>query len=125
MTEPVPIPDVEPAVTGPELTAALGVATPDAELVSWAELAASAVNAEAFAFLGWPPDHEPGPGAGAGIHALLLVAGVELVKRRDAPFGVTGFADAGGAAIRLSRDPLESVRPALARWRYGGVVIGG
>jgi hypothetical protein len=42
---------------------------------------------------------------------------VEAYKRREAPFGVTGFADLEGAAVRVARDSLEGVKPGLARWR--------
>ena len=48
-------------------------------------------------------------------------AGVEAYKRREAVFGLTGFADLQGAAIRISRDYLEAIAPQIARYATFGI----
>jgi len=48
-------------------------------------------------------------------------AGVEAYKRREAVFGLTGYVDLQGAAIRLARDYLEGVAPLIARYATVGI----
>jgi hypothetical protein len=47
------------------------------------------------------------------------MAGGEAYKRREAPFGVTGYNDMEGNAIRLARDYLEGVKPVIDRYGNG------
>jgi hypothetical protein len=56
------------------------------------------------------------PGASAELTMALRFAAAEGWKRREAPFAVLPYADLSGAAVRLSRDYLESIRPILQRW---------
>lgn len=83
----------------------------------WAQLCADAVNAGFDARL-----------AGAvvtGLEAELIwsamSAGVESYKRREATFGLTGYVDLQGAAIRIARDYLEAAAPILARYATVGL----
>ena len=49
------------------------------------------------------------------------MAGVEAYKRREAVFGITGYVDLQGAAIRVARDYLEAQRPILDRYATPGL----
>lgn len=44
----------------------------------------------------------------------VIECGSELFARRAAPSGVTQYADATGAPVRLSRDPMTGARAILA-----------
>lgn len=55
------------------------------------------------------------------LTAAARLAGVESFKRREAVFGVTGYVDLQGAAIRVSRDWLEAVAPIIARYATVGI----
>ena len=57
------------------------------------------------------------------IKPAAELAGVELYKRREAPFGTTSYADAYGQAIRLSRDYLHPILPTLRRWHSTAGVV--
>lgn len=46
--------------------------------------------------------------------------GSELFARKDAPSGITSFADGMPSPVRLARDPMTSVYPILRRF-VGGV----
>lgn len=50
-----------------------------------------------------------------------LTAGVEAYKRREAVFGITGYVDMQGAALRVARDYLEAVAPIVARYATVGI----
>jgi len=49
------------------------------------------------------------------------MAGVEAYKRREAVFGLTGYVDLAGAAIRVARDYLEAQAPIIARYATLGL----
>lgn len=103
-------------VTSEEILAAVGVELPTAGEAEWAAVCADAINAgfdralEGSAVTGTEPE----------IIAQARRAGSELYKSREAPYGVTGFADLSGTAIRLARDPLESSWPVLRRYAAPG-----
>jgi hypothetical protein len=108
-------------VTGPAILAHWNVRVPAAEDSTWAELCAAAVNAGmarrlADAELVIPID----PALYAELHYAAIVAGAEAYKRREAAFGVTGYSDLQGIAIRVARDYLESVSPIIARYATFG-----
>jgi hypothetical protein len=48
-------------------------------------------------------------------------AGAEAYKRREAVYGLTGYVDLQGAAIRVARDYLEAIGPQLARYATRGI----
>lgn len=47
--------------------------------------------------------------------------GVESYKRREAVFGLTGYVDLQGAAVRVARDYLEAAAPIIARYATFGL----
>ena len=111
-------------VTGDEILIASGAyqdpsaATP--AVVEWSALVADAVNGGFdYRLMGavWvnPPALPP------ELVAHARIAGVELYKRREATFGLTGYVDLQGAAIRLARDYLEGVAPIIARYATVGI----
>lgn len=108
-------------VTGPAILAHWNVRVPSPEDSTWAELCASAVNAGIArrlddALLVTPID----PALYAELHYAGLIAGAEAYKRREAAFGVTGYSDLQGIAIRVARDYLEGVSPLIARYASFG-----
>ena len=83
----------------------------------WAALCADAVNGgidhalDGALMVGTEPE----------ILWLARSAGIEAYKRREATFGLTGYVDLQGAAIRVARDYLEAQRPILARYATFGL----
>ena len=57
----------------------------------------------------------------AELAGRALGAGVERYKRREATFGLTGYVDLQGAAIRVARDYLEAIAPIIARYATVGI----
>lgn len=105
-------------VTAEAILEAAGVgASPSPADSEWAGVAASAINAgydkalEGAAILGTEPE----------LLASARLGGVEVYKRREATFGLTGYVDLQGAAIRIARDWLEAQRPILARYATFGL----
>jgi hypothetical protein len=90
---------------------------------AWAEACAAAVNeglnrrleGAVFVILD-PPGTPP-----AELVLAARFAGTEAYKRREAAFGLTGFVDLQGAAIRVARDYLEAVAPIVARYATVGI----
>jgi hypothetical protein len=109
-------------VTGAEILTHLHVSIPAPEDVTWAEVCAGAVNGGIGVRLVDAPFIEPPPpDLYAEIHYAAIVAGSEAYKRREAAFGITGYADLQGIAIRVARDYLDSVAPILARYATVGI----
>jgi hypothetical protein len=112
-------------VTGPAILAHWNVRVPTPEDSEWAALCASAVNAGIDRRL-WdaalvnPLSDPPDVTLYAELHYAALIAGAEAYKRREAAFGVTGYSDLQGIAIRVARDYLESVSPIIARYATFG-----
>jgi hypothetical protein len=109
-------------LTGTEILEQLRVTVPSPEDRTWADVCAAAVNAGissrlADAALVNPPP----PELYAELRWAALTAGTEAYKRREAIFGLTGFVDMAGAAVRVSRDYLESVAPIIARYATVGL----
>lgn len=102
--------------TGPELLAFVGIDSPSTGESTWADAIADAVNAGVDRHLNGatvPPEGVP------EVEAAATMAGAEGFRRRTAPFGVTGYSDLAGVAIRVARDYLEGVKPLLDRWSAG------
>jgi CMP-N-acetylneuraminic acid synthetase len=91
--------------------------SPSPDDQEFAELCASAVNAGIDSILEDALVDEDEP----EIVWLASMAGVEAYKRREAVFGITGYVDLQGAAIRVARDYLEAQRPILARYATPGL----
>jgi hypothetical protein len=116
-------------VTGAAILAHAGIVAPTAPETTLAGEIAGDINAAITTYLDWPDgtgedrygDPIPARAATADELAELVIiarfAAAEDWSRRAAPFGVTGYSDATGAAIRVARDPLEAVRPRLERYR--------
>ena len=96
-----------------------GSSSPSADDVEWSERCADAVNAGldarlVGALLVMPP-------APPELVVVAELAGVEAYKRREAVFGVTGYVDLQGAAIRVARDYLDAYAPIIARYATTGL----
>lgn len=129
-----------PLVTPEELLTWSGVRNPTPVDQEWAERACAAVIDAVYAYLdrgglpsdtGFtvdrdvldsPPNLEGSTWADdqPELIAAARMAASELYRRRDAPFGSTGYVDpTSGQLFRLARDYLEGVKPVL--WRYRDV----
>jgi hypothetical protein len=95
--------------------------SPDDE--EFAELCAGAVNAAIDSVLADALAVNPPLVVGTEPEILWLasMAGIEAYKRREAVFGITGYVDLQGAAIRVARDYIEAQRPILARYATVGI----
>jgi hypothetical protein len=117
--------------TGTGILAAVGVTSPTAEDSAWSEACAAAVNAgidvrmrgtpAAAPPIEPPPPLELDPAAYPELTYAATIAGAEAYKRREAVYGLTGYVDLEGAAIRVARDYLEGVAPIIARHATVGI----
>lgn len=105
-------------VDGAAILADAGVAAPTADDTQWAELCAAAVSGGMDSRLEGAVLTDPPP---VELQWSALRAGVEAYKRREATFGITGYADLQGAAIRVARDYLEGFAPILERYATRGL----
>ena len=105
-------------VTGAAILAHAGIAAPSAdETRLGGRCAREAITAGINARLA----DAPLTGDTPELSWSALTAGVEAYKRREAIFGVTGYVDLQGAAIRVARDYLEAVAPIIARYATLGL----
>lgn len=93
-------------------------AAPPADDLEYAEICAAAVNAGLDERLDGVEVLVPLP---AELVLVAQLAGVEAYKRREAVFGVTGYVDLQGAAVRVARDYLDGWRPVIARYATLGI----
>ena len=111
-------------VTGAAILTQAGVKAPAPADSEWADACAAAVSAGLDSRLDgatWPtPPIEP-PELPAELIWAALTAGVEAYKRREATFGLTGYVDLQGAAIRVARDYLEAIAPIVERYATRGL----
>jgi len=105
-----------PAVTGAQILDFVGVKVPAQSDADWADAVASAVTAGATFLLN---GKVPAPEADAELNVALLIAGAEAYKRKEATFGLTGYADMEGNAIRVAKDYMEGVKPVINRYSNG------
>ena len=111
-------------VTGPEVTTFVGIVTPTAEEIAWALACASAVQSAITHRLNGAVIIDPSD-AFTELRVAARLAGGEAFKRKEATFGVTGYADMQGQAIRVAKDYVEGIRPIINRYAIGaGVGIG-
>ena len=106
-------------VTADEIRAQAGNLAPD-PADTWAIVCADAVSSGIDARMEGVTVADPADFP--ELQWSALTAGVEAYKRKEAVFGLTGFADLQGAAIRISRDYLEAVAPQIARYATRGIV---
>jgi hypothetical protein len=105
-------------VTASEILVQAGAPTPPSVPdTEWAEVCAEAVSTGLDARLS---DVEVDP-LNAELHWVALESGVEAYKRREAVFGVTGYSDLQGVAIRVARDYLDSYAPIITRYTTPGI----
>jgi hypothetical protein len=102
----------------------VGVTAPAAADTAWAEACAAAVNAGIDSRMAGVAYVEPlaiDPAFYPELTYAADVAGAEAYKRREAVYGLTGYVDLEGAAIRVARDYLEGVAPIIARYATIGI----
>ena len=104
-------------VTGAEVLTHVGNPAPGpGEDADWADAVAAAVESAITARLNGAVIVDPSP-AFDELHVAAILAAAEAYKRKEAAFGLTGFADMQGAAIRVARDYLDGVYPIVNRYR--------
>jgi hypothetical protein len=110
-------------VTGAEILAAVGASPAAAGDAEWADACAAAVNAGIDHRLAGMVAVDPPlpPEAYAEVTYAATIAGAEAYKRREAVYGLTGYVDLEGAAVRVARDYLAGVDPILARYATIGI----
>jgi hypothetical protein len=94
----------------------VGVKTPTQADTEWAEACAKAVNDGILVRLNGAAITDPPPDE---LVTAAIMAGGEAYKRKEAPFGVTGFNDIEGAAVRIARDYLDGIKPLIDRYGAG------
>lgn len=111
-------------VTGAEVLVHSGAYSDPAQAtpadIEWADLCAAAVSAGIDARTAGAVWVNP-PLQPAELLLAARQAGVEAYKRREATFGLTGYVDLQGAAIRIARDYLEAVAPIIDRYATRGL----
>jgi len=105
-------------VTSAEILSYVGVKSPTTEDTAWSVACAAAVNDRITVRLNGAEIVDPPP---AELHTAAIMAGGETYKRREAPFGITGFSDIEGNAIRISRDYIDSISPIISRYSVPGI----
>lgn len=106
------------ALTGVEVLAFVGVKVPSTDESAWADACASAVLAGINQRLNGAVIADPS-NAIDELNVAALIAGAECYKRREATFGLTGYADMEGSAIRIAKDYLTGVAPMIDRYSNG------
>jgi hypothetical protein len=105
-------------VTSASILGFVGIVTPSPAESEWATLVANAVNAGIDTRLNGVVLEDPSPGLDE-VKAAAQIAGAEAFKRREATFGLTGYADVEGNAIRIAKDYLSGVAPLIDRHSAG------
>lgn len=107
-------------LTGAEILSFVGNKAPTSEDTAWANAVAAALLSGLTVKLNGAVIESPS-GAEDELHVALLIGGAEGYKRREATFGLTGYADLEGSAIRVSRDYLDGVTPLINRYAVPGI----
>ena len=105
-------------VDGAAVLAFVGIGAPSPGEQQWADAVAAAVSSGVDVRLNGALIDDPSPAHDELTAAAQLAAG-EAFKRRSTPFGVTGYADLQGVALRVARDYLDGVAPLIARYSNG------
>jgi len=105
-------------VTGAQILTFVGNKTPATGDSEWADAIAKAITSGLTVRLNGAVIVDPSP-AEDELNVALLLAGAEGYKRREATFGLTGYADLEGSAIRVAKDYLEGMRPLIDRYSAG------
>jgi len=104
------------ALTGAQVLAFVGVKSPTTADTDWANAVAGAVVQGITHRLNGATTT---PEAETELNVAAMIAGAEAYKRREATFGVAGYADLEGNAIRVAKDYLEGMRPVIDRYGNG------
>ena len=104
--------------TSAEVLAFVGVVSPSPAETEWAEAVTKAVNSGIDGRLNGIILTDPSPALDE-IKVAARIAGAEAFKRREATFGLTGYADLEGNAIRIAKDYLSGVTPLIDRYSAG------
>jgi hypothetical protein len=109
-----------PLLTGAEILAFVGNTSPAQGDIDWADAVARAIESGILTRLNGNVWDEVLPDVMYDeLRASALIAGAEGYKRKEATFGVTGYADLEGNAIRVAKDYLEGIRPMIDRYSAG------
>ena len=108
------------ALTGDLILAFVGVKVPADDEQEWADKVAAALMSGLTHRLNGTVIEDGSP-AEDELNVALLIGGAEGYKRREATFGLTGYADLEGNAIRVARDYLDGVRPLIERYSVPGI----
>lgn len=95
----------------------VGIKHPGEAEQVWAEMCARSVNDGIMVRLNGAPF--PDPVGVSELHSAAIMAGGEMFKRREAPFGSTGYADTDGSQVNIGRDYLASVKAIIDRYSNG------
>jgi hypothetical protein len=106
------------ALTGAQILTFVGNKQPEQEDTDWADSVAKALVSGLTYRLNGAVIASPS-GAEDEINVALLIGGAEGYKRREATFGLTGYADLEGSAIKVARDYLDGVKPLIDRYSNG------
>lgn len=106
------------ALTGAQVLAFVGVKTPTPDDVTWSDAVAKALVAGLTSRLNGATIAAASP-AEDELNVALLIGGAEAYKRREATFGLTGYADIEGSAIKVAKDYLDGVKPLINRYSAG------
>lgn len=106
-------------VTGAQVLAFVGIESPSAAETEWSDACAAAVEAAITSRLGGAVIADPSP-AFDELSVAARLAAAEAFKRKEATFGITGYSDLQGAAIRVARDYMDGVKPLVDRYRIVG-----
>lgn len=105
-------------LTGAAILDFVGVKTPTQSDTDWADMVAKALVSGLTVRLNGYSVAEASP-AEDELNVALLIGGAEGYKRREATFGLTGYADLEGSAIKVARDYLDGVKPLIDRYSTG------
>lgn len=90
----------------------------------WVISSAAAANAAVLRYLGreyedgsGPPADPPLPPLPDEVQAATMTAAADLYHRKQAPLGISSALDLAGVPLRVTRDWLAGVIPALDRYR--------
>lgn len=107
-------------VTAAQILIGVGNTGPTGDDTEWAQACAAAVNAGIEIRLQGAEIVNPSA-AYDELSLAARIAGAEAYKRKEAVFGITGYADLNNAAIRVARDYLDGVAPLIARYSVPGI----
>lgn len=106
------------ALTGAQILEFVGNKNPEPEDTTWADMVAKSLVSGLTSRLNGAVITSPS-GAEDELNVALLIGGAEGYKRREATFGLTGYADLEGSAIKVAKDYLDGVKPLINRYSAG------